>query len=276
MKKSGKSKKEINPKNVPTLKLKKEQDIAMDFAVKAYKLFDKIIKSIVLFGSQVKQSSVAGSDIDIVLIIDDATIKWDQELVSWYREELDKMLRNNPYQADLHINTVKLSTWWEDLMRGDPVVLNILRHGEAMLDYAGFFNPLKSLLLDGKIKSTPEAIYSCLQRAPMHITRSKIAELNAIEGLYWAMVDSAQAALISANVTPPSPEHIPMQLKEVFVNTRKLKMKYAVMFRDLLALHKRIAHGEEKDLKGVDIDMWQDKTEEFLETMAKLVKEMVN
>ena len=110
-KKSGKkSKKEINPKDVPTLKLKKESDIAMDFAVKAYKLFDKMIKSIVLFGSQVKQSSVAGSDIDIVLIIDDATIKWDQELVAWYREELDKMLKRNPYQADLHINTVKLST----------------------------------------------------------------------------------------------------------------------------------------------------------------------
>jgi len=36
-----------------------------------------------------------------------------------------------------------LTTWWEDLLRGDPVVLNVLRHGEAMLDYAGFFNPLK-------------------------------------------------------------------------------------------------------------------------------------
>jgi len=275
-KKNKKSKKELSPKDFPTLKFKKEHDIAMDFAVKAYKIFDKIIKSVVLFGSTVKQNSVAGSDIDIILIVDDAAIKWDQELIAWYRQELDTLLKKNPYNNDLHINTVKLTTWWEDLIRGDPVVINVLRYGEAMLDYAGFFNPLKKLLIEGKIKSTPEAIYSCLQRAPIHIARSKAAELNSIEGLYWAMVDSAHAALIAANITPPSPEHIPIDLKERLVNSGKLKMKYVISFRDLLVLHKRIAHGEEKSLKGVEIDDWQDKTEEFLEVMAQLVKDLLD
>ena len=100
-KKNKESKKEINSKDFPSLKFKKERDIAMDFAVKAYKVFDKIIKSVVLFGSQVKQNSVAGSDIDIILIVDDAAIKWDQELIAWYREELDNLLKKNPYQAEL-------------------------------------------------------------------------------------------------------------------------------------------------------------------------------
>jgi len=79
------------------------------------------------------------------------------------------------------------------------------------------------LLIKGKIKSTPEAIYSCLQRAPIHFSRSKVAELNAIEGLYWAMVDSSHAALIAAHATPTSPEHIASELKETFVNARKIK-----------------------------------------------------
>lgn len=263
-------------KKVPTLNLKREHDIAMDFAVKAYQKFDRIVKSIILFGSQVKQTAVAGSDIDIVIIIDDAVINWDQELITWYREELDKLLRSNPYQSDLHINTVKLTTWWEDLIRGDPTIMNILRHGEAMLDYAGFFNPLKKLLLDGKIRSTNEAIYSCLQRAPMHIGRSKAAELGAIEGLYWAMVDSSQAALIAINATPPSPEHIPADLRTNFVNTGKLKSKYVDWYRDLLALHKKIVHGEVSDLKGVVIDDWQEKTEEFLSVMANLVRDIID
>ncbi len=263
-------------KDFPTLKLKRETDIAMDFAVKAYKKFDKIVKSIILFGSIVKQNSVAGSDIDIIIVVDDASIKWDQELIAWYREELDKLLKSNPYQNELHINTIKLSIWWEDLMRGDPVILNVLRYGEAMIDYAGFFNPLKSLLISGKIKATPEAIYSCLQRAPMHIARSKISELNSIEGLYWAMVDSAHAALIAAHVQPPSPEHIPADLKETFANAGKLKMKYIIWFRDLLVLHKKIAHGESRDLKGVEIDEWQERTEEFLSVMAQLVKDIVS
>jgi predicted nucleotidyltransferase/uncharacterized protein (UPF0332 family) len=262
-------------KNFPTLQLKLESEIAMDFATKAYEAFNKMVKSIVLFGSSVKQTTVAGSDIDIILIVDDVSIIWDEELIAWYREQLDHLLRRNPYEKSLHINTIKLSTWWEDLMRGDPVVLNVLRYGEAMIDFAGFFEPLKFLLLNGKIKSTPEAIYNCLQRAPTHFLRSRTAELNSIEGLYWAMVDSAHAALISAGIPPASPEHIPVDLKEIFVNNGKLKMKYAIWYRDLLMLHKKIAHGEMTELKGVEIDDWQEKTQEFMRVMAELVNQNI-
>jgi predicted nucleotidyltransferase/uncharacterized protein (UPF0332 family) len=268
-------KREPSRKNYPSLQLKLESEIAMDFAAKAYQVFNKIIKSIILFGSSVKQDAVAGSDIDIILVIDDVSIIWDEELTAWYREELDKLLRQNPYQRELHINSIKLSTWWEDLMRGDPVILNILRYGEAMIDFAGFFEPLKFLLLNGKIKATPEAIYNCLQRAPNHFLRSRVAELNAIEGLYWAMVDSSHAALISSGIDPASPEHIPVDLREVFVNHGRLKMKYVLWYRDLLMLHKKIAHGEMTELKGVEIDMWQARTQDFMSTMADLVNQNV-
>jgi hypothetical protein len=210
-----------------------------------------------------------------VIVIDDASIKWDQELISWYREELEKLIQANPYSGNLHINTIKLTTWWEDLIRGEPIILNILRYGEEMVDFAGFFSPLKQLLIQGKIKSTPEAIYNCLQRAPEHFGRSKLAELGAIEGLYWAMVDSAHGALIAANVSPPSPEHIPGALKQTFVDAGKLKMKYVLMFRDLSELHKKIEHKEILDLKGVHIDDWQERTEDFMSTMIQIVKEII-
>src|SRR3990167_3887983 len=138
-----KNSKKKSVKNIPTLKLKSEREIALDFATKVYKKFEKAIKSIILFGSTTKKTQTAGSDIDIIIVIDDASIKWDQELTAWYRQELDVILRTNPYQTSLHINTVKLTTWWQDLMRGDPIILNILRNGEALVDMAGFFDPLK-------------------------------------------------------------------------------------------------------------------------------------
>ena len=262
--------------NLPTLKLKTEHEIAMDFAVKVYKKFDKLVKSVILFGSQIKQDAVAGSDIDIIIVIDDAAINWDQELIAWYREELDKILRVNPYQQNLHINTIKLTTWWEDLMRGDPIIINILRNGEAMIDMAGFFLPLKHLLIQGKIKPSPEAIYVSLKRAPVHFERSKTSELEAIEGLYWAMVDSAHAALLAANVLPPSPEHIALELNLNFVDSGKLKQKYVDWYREILILHKKINHKQITDLKGVQIDLWQDRTQEFIITMAKLVNDLVS
>ena len=270
-----KSSKKVSKKNFQTLKIKNEREIAMDFAAKVYKKFDKFAKAIILFGSTSKKTRSVGSDIDIIIVIDDASIKWDQELIAWYRQELGELTQSNPYSKNLHINTVKLTTWWRDLMRGDPIILNILRTGEPLIDLAGFFIPLKALLLQGKIKSTPEAVYANLKRAPMHYARSIAAELNAIEGLFWAMVDSSHAALISAHIMPPSPEHIPEALKEVFVDKGKLKIKYMQWYRELLTLHKEISHGKVKNIKGATIDIWQDRTDEFMGIMAKLIEVVI-
>ena len=91
------AKKKFNLKNIPTLQLKNERDIAMDFATKVYERFNKIVKSVILFGSSAKHTNVSGSDIDIVILLDDASIRWDQELIAWYREELEKIVKANSY-----------------------------------------------------------------------------------------------------------------------------------------------------------------------------------
>ena len=264
--------KQSKEKIYPTLNLLSEHDIALDFAVKAYKKFDKLLKSIVLFGSTVKNTRTSNSDIDIIIIVDDATIKFDQEFIAWYREELGKLISVNPYKKELHINTVKLTTWWEDILRGDPIVINILRYGETLIDMGGFFNPLKILLQEGKIKATPEAIYTALQRAPQHLSRSIHAELSAVEGVYWAMVDSAHALLIASHISPPSPEHIPILLKENFTDKRLLDKKYVEWYQEIFTLYKRIVHGEVANIKGENIDQWQSRADEFIRAMAKLIE----
>ncbi|MBI2451528.1 nucleotidyltransferase domain-containing protein [Candidatus Pacearchaeota archaeon] len=259
----------------PVLKreLVNEKDIAMDFAEKAHKRFDRLIKASVLFGSQTqeKNNAVEGSDVDIILIVDDAGIEWDLELVAWYREELARLIGAQGYARELHINTVRLTTWWEDLIHGDPVVINILRYGEALVDYAGFFNPLKALLLKGKVRSTPEAVYAALQRAPMHLARSKASQAGAVEGVYWTMIDAAQAALITAGKIPPSPEKIPEMLKDTFVDAGMLKINYIKTFQELFSLHKAIIHGHINDVKGQEIDVWQNLAEKFLLEMTRII-----
>jgi len=265
----------FSSKQIPTLQLKNERDIAMDFATKVYQKFDKMIKAIILFGSSVKHKNVVGSDIDIIIIIDNATIKFDEKLVVWYREELGKIVQQNPYKKDLHINTVTLTTWWNDLIRGDPTLVNIIRYGDVLIDFGGFFSPLKALLEQGKIKPTPEAIYTCLNRVPNHITLSKQAEISAIEGSYWAMVDTAQALLMTQRILPPSREHIAILLKENFVDKNLLKLKYVTNFRDLHDLHTKVMHGEIKDIDGSIIDAWQDKAEDFFNAAMKIIEEII-
>lgn len=253
-----------------------EKEKAMDFAVKVQEKFDRLVKASVLFGSQVRNEAEADSDIDIILIVDDVATNWDLELVAWYREELGKLISRQEYGNELHINTVRLSTWWEDLLHGDPVVINILRYGEALIDYGGFYNPLKALLLKGKIRSTPEAVHAALMRVPGHIARSKAAEMGAIEGVYWAMIDSAQAALMTAGKIPPSPEHIPEMLKTTFVDAGMLKMKYVKAIREIYAFHKSIIHGQVSDIKGQDIDEWQDMSEKFLLEITQIIDGMLD
>jgi len=244
-------------KKIPTKKLEKaktlliagEREIAADFAMKVYENFDQMIKSVVLFGSSAKKVSTPESDIDIIIIIDDVAVRWDAELIAWYREELGKLIKANPYRKSLHINSVKLSTWWEDMMRGDPVVINVLRYGDALIDFGGFFNPLKVLLKEGKIRSTPESIYTLLQRAPGHLTRARQSMLGAVDGIYWTMVDSAHAALIAANVMPSSPETIPDVLTETFVKRKMLNKKYVSYYSEIHGIAKEIVHGKESMIK---------------------------
>ena len=188
---------------------------------------------------------------------------------------MGKLVSNSAYPRELHVNTVKLTTWWQDLMEGDAVIINILRYGEVLIDVGGFFNPLKILLQKGKIKSTVEAVYIALQRAPTHLLRSRAAKVSAVEGIYWCMVDSAQAALMTAGKLPPSPEHIPSMLKEVFVDTGMLKLDYAHELHQIYLIHKSVAHHEIHDVKGDDLDKWSERAKDFLSEMTRLVDVLV-
>lgn len=252
-----------------------EREVAMEFASLIHKKFDALIKATVLFGSQAKNTATSSSDIDIVVIVDDASVSWDDELIAWYRQELGKLMTSVNRHNELHVNTIKLTTWWEDLLYGDPVVLNIIRYGEPLIDIAGFFKPLKALLVQGKIHSTPEAVYTALQRAPSHLARSRASEMGAIEGVYWTMVDSAQAALITAGQLPPSPEHIPGLLKETFVDKNYLKMDLVNWYRELYAFHKAIVHGNVTQIKGAQIDLWQQRAELFLKRMTEIIDMLI-
>ena len=260
----------------PTLQIVAERDIALDFATKLYENFDQMIKSVVLFGSSAKKVSTPVSDIDIVIIIDDVAIAWDETLIAHYRESLGDLVRENPYRKSLHINTVKLSTWWGDLIRGDPVVMNILRYGDALIDRGGFFNPLKVLLKEGKIKSTPEAIYTLLQRSPTHLVRAREAMLAAVDGFYWSAVDAAHAALIANNVMPPSPELIPEIMDEYFVKKKLLNKKYVNYYYGLHNLAKEIAHGKLRHVSGKELERLQKDSDDFLREMAKLVDKLID
>ena len=175
----------------------------------------------------------------------------------------------------MHINSVKLSTWWQDVLRGDPIVVNVLRYGETLIDFGGFFNPLKIMLKEGKIKSTPESIYTLLERSPTHLARARRATLAAVDGLYWSMVDAAHAALISSDIMPPSPEKVGEYLNTYFVKNKVLHRKYVEWYNEMHKVAKEIVHGTRSEVPGKHLDEWVLQADEFLREMAKLIEDII-
>ena len=252
--------------------LETDAQISYDFAEKCYKKFRDVIKAIAMFGSAMKNSSTSKSDIDIIIIIDDCTVNWDEELIAWYREELAKLLASQTYPKELHINTVTLTAFWEELRAGEPLVINILRYGEPLIDVGGFFDPLKVLLAKGKIRPTPEAIFTTMERSGSHLGRANAHILNSVEGFYWAMVDSSHAALMAYKIVPPSTENVPELLKTNFVDKKILSKEYLQWFEDVRKKAKAILYGETTRLSGKELDELQHKAEDFVNKLNELTK----
>ena len=251
--------------------LDRDYRIAYDFAEEVMKKFKSVVKSIILFGSVAKREATPASDIDIVIIVDDASIKWDREAIAWYQEELKKIVSKKDEKERLHINTVTLSSFWENILVGEPASINILRYGIPILD-PGFIMPLKFLLYQGRIRPSQEAVYNCAGRVPWHMFRGKIKILGAIGDFYWAFVDSAHAPLMQAGQIPPSPEHVPELLEKVFVANKKLDKQYVDWYREMYSLAHSIKNNETSNLPGRAYDLWLKRSEEFTNMMMKLLE----
>ena len=242
--------------------------IARKFSEEMYREFGKFLKVIAIFGSTVKQRS-AKSDIDILVIVDDLMIKMEPEVIETYRIITEKLV--NKISQKIHVTSMKFTSFWEYARAGDPVVINILRDGVALVDY-GFFDPMQALLEQGRIRPSPEAVWSYFARAPSTIHNSKWHVMQAVVDLYWAVVDSAHAVLMKMGEIPPSPDHVADILDEKLVKRNLLDKKYVAIMREFYKLQKMVVHRELKDIKGSEYDHYRREAEEFVNEMKKLVE----
>jgi uncharacterized protein (UPF0332 family)/predicted nucleotidyltransferase len=262
----------IKKRTVPTKDKYHEKDIkiATDFSKAIFKELPDIIKSIVLFGSTAKHKDNKKSDVDILLLIDDVRTELTPELLETYKVMIDThMLR---ISKRLHVVTLKLTTFWEYMRAGDPIAINILRDGFALID-CGIFDPLQALLFRGKIRPTQEAIHAYYSKAPATLHNSRWHILQATIDLYWATIDSAHAALMSQGYIPPSPSHVSEMLRKELVGKKLLEERYAKDMDSLYNIMKKITHREITHVSGQDYEDYHKKAKDFVDRMKKLMKE---
>lgn len=233
------------------------------FAKKVFDFFAPTVKTVVLFGSQLRKPSKE-SDIDILIVVDDVTVIWDLETIASYREELSKMTSGLRVANRVHLTTLRLSSFWVLLRDSDPALLNIVRFGEPLID-VGFFAPIKSILLLGGVKPTPEAVHAAYQRVGIHIRDFNWKKMSSVEDLFWACVEMSQAVLMKYGMLPPSPEEI----KEMLVIlSKKIKeggiIRHAHFFDELFEITHKIRNEQIKTITHHKIEYLHAKTSEFI------------
>ncbi|MFH1332585.1 MAG: hypothetical protein ABIH63_04870 [archaeon] len=266
---------EKRKRNVDIHYPKEHFDIARDFASRVYKEFGPFIKALVLFGSATKVQKMAKeADIDVLVIIDDVSVTLSRDLVQTYRIIVEKILVDMKDGERLHVQSMKLSAFWEYVRAGDPVAINVLRYGLALID-TGIFDPLQALLDNGRIRPTRESIYTYFTMAPASVSRSKEHILSAMVDLYWASVDAAHAALMCLGEVPPSPDHVADMLQDRMVKRGLLKRRYVNIMRENYNIMKQIVHREVRDVDGKEYDEYRKKTVEFVNEMRKFIEKRI-
>ncbi len=250
--------------------LQHDINIARKFAKLMYKEFGTFIKAIVLFGSSVKTPGAKYRDLDVLIVLDDVTVLFSKELIETYRIITQKCIAAVDPQR-LHIQSMKFTQFWEYVRAGDPVAINILRSGLALVD-TGFFDPLQALLDQGRIRPSEEAIYTYFTMAPASLHRSRQHLLTATIDLYWAAIDAAHAALMKLGEIPPSPDHVADLLERRLVGERHINRKYADVMRKLYKLSKKITHREIKSISGAEYEKYRKLAETFVSGMKKFIE----
>jgi uncharacterized protein (UPF0332 family)/predicted nucleotidyltransferase len=247
-------------------------DYAFQFSKKAYKEFAKFIKIIALFGSTARKLQEGGKtgDIDVLVVVDDVSIVIDQEFAEAYRIIMERIVAEVAPKK-LHITTLKFTSFWEYARAGDPVAINILRDGIPIID-TGVFEPLQILLHQGRIRPSAESMWTYFNRAPMTLNNSKWHIKQGVLDLYWAVIDSAHAALIKVGEIPPSPSHVGDLLQEKLVAKGLLDKKYPLIAKRFYALSRTILHGEAIELQGRQFDEYYREAQDFVNEMKRIVE----
>ncbi|PIN87878.1 hypothetical protein COV12_01470 [Candidatus Woesearchaeota archaeon CG10_big_fil_rev_8_21_14_0_10_32_24] len=244
--------------------------VAEKFADDLKKELQQFLIGVIAFGSMARREAKETSDIDLMVIMDDVTFVVTEPLIEGYKIIVENLIRKTSMR--LHITSMTLTSFWEHVKVGDPIIVNILRDGVAIIDQ-GMFDPLQKLLKQGRIRPSEESVWRYYGRSPKTLLNSRWHVLQAMLDLYWAVIDAAHAALMRANQVPPTPEHVADLLEKVYVKPKKLEQKYADTMRKFYRLSKGITHREIKYVTGLEFEKNYKEADEFVKRMKKLIEQ---
>ncbi len=245
------------------------------------KKFEKYVLSYVGAGSLFR-SDANPNDIDVFVVIDDTDVKKmpRAELKDRLRSIIQSMGNEAAQLAGLkaatfHVQTYILTDFWENIKDANPVIFTFLRDGVPLYD-RGVFMPWKLLLKMGKVKPSPEAIDMNMDIGERLLERTKQKLLSVVgEDLYYATMNTAQAALMLYGIPPTTPKETVAMMDEIFVKKEKLLDKrYVDILEKIRKYYKDVEHNKLKEISGAEIDKLLKETDSYLKGINALFAEI--
>lgn len=229
-----------------------------------------LVQGIIFVGSAYRGEAGPDSDLDLLVIMDDVDNEITSEMASAYSLTIGSLIAKLNAQEKLHVTTLGMLRFWDGVLKGDPVLMTMLRYGKPIVD-TGFFKPLKTLLERGLIKATPESINAHVKmaRALLNSTRSHM--LAGMADLYWAVVDATHAVIMKEGMETPYPTKAPEVFAKIALK-KKIPSSYVSTVREMVALMKAITHGKKKDITGVELERWRKRVTLFVERIELMIK----
>lgn len=242
-------------------------EVAYDFTKLVHKELGDLVRAVVLFGSATHKDDP--HDIDVLIIVDDIQIAFTQELQQAYRVIVQNCVQS--VSTRLHVTTLRFSNFWEYVRTADPVITTVLRDGKPLID-TGFFAPLQLLLQQGRIRPSSEAIWAYYSKAPQVLMSSKWKVMLAVVDLYWAVIDSAHAALMAVGTIPETPEHVPGLLERKLVDKGLLEDHYPDVAQRFYHLQKDIYSRRIERISGARYEKLFSQADDFVKRMRQFIE----
>ncbi|MFH1106242.1 MAG: nucleotidyltransferase domain-containing protein [Candidatus Aenigmatarchaeota archaeon] len=237
------------------------------------KKYDGVVKAIWVYGSAVHGTMKKGSDVDLMLILDDTNNDISDSRIAEIASDLEEFTKRVQEKSgvSLHFQAPKrLSDWWDLLRSGEPWVFTSMRDLIILYDPSGYVEPINRLLNSGRMSGTHERAHMLIRRAPQRVENAKRIFLEDITSdLLLAMTESAQSTLMFYGVAPPAPRTIGDALEKNFC-PKLLEKGYVNIIRDFYEVTRKIDHRELTKLSAKETRVWLEKAKAFIARMEVL------
>jgi len=228
-----------------------------------------LVQAIVFVGSAYRGEAGPDSDLDILVIMDDVDNEITSEMASAYSLTIGSLIAKLNAQDKLHVTTLGMLRFWDGVIKGDPVIMTMLRYGKPIVD-TGLVKPLKTLLERGLIKATPESINAHIKMARSLLNSTRSHMIAGLADLYWAVVDATHALIMKEGLETPYPTKAP----EVFASIakrKKIPLAHVATVREIVKLMKDLTHAKKKDVTGLELERWRKRVASFVEKIESMI-----